>query len=114
VQFIQNAFEMAGLQNEAVEQSKSSTPSSPSLEETRRRSHSVSENPHRPYLNLATFRMVILADELLETFFDVHFTTSWKLEEVASTTPSKQGFFSGFVGQVLTEEHRVRTPSYTD
>jgi hypothetical protein len=52
--------------------------------------------------------MVILADELLEAFFDVHFTSSWKLEEVASTTPSKQGFFSGFVGQVLTEEHRVR------
>jgi hypothetical protein len=98
---------MAELQNEAIENSKSPNLVPSSVEETRRRSHSVSENPHRPYLNLATFRMVVLADELLEAFFDTQFSASWKLEQVLSETPSKQGFFSGLVGQVLTDEHKV-------
>lgn len=32
--------------------------------------HTSSDNPDAPYLSLATFRMVVLADELLESFFE--------------------------------------------
>lgn len=32
--------------------------------------HSDSDNPNAPYVSLATFRMVVLADELLESFFE--------------------------------------------
>ncbi|KAI6009228.1 rab-GTPase-TBC domain-containing protein [Pisolithus marmoratus] len=38
---------------------------------------------NQPYLNLATFRMVVLADEILESFFETDLAASFRLEPVA-------------------------------
>jgi TBC1 domain family member 8/9 len=38
--------------------------------------------PNQPYLNLATFRMVVLAEEALEAFFETDLRASFKLEQV--------------------------------
>jgi len=37
---------------------------------------------NQPYLSLATFRMVLLADEVLESFFETDFSASFRLEPV--------------------------------
>ncbi|KAJ3521706.1 hypothetical protein NM688_g8980 [Phlebia brevispora] len=37
---------------------------------------------NQPYINLATFRMVVLADEILESFFESDFTSTFRLEPV--------------------------------
>ncbi|KAJ7595834.1 rab-GTPase-TBC domain-containing protein [Mycena floridula] len=38
--------------------------------------------PNLPYLNLATFRMVVLADEVLESFFEADLSASFRLEPI--------------------------------
>ncbi|KAI0080218.1 TBC-domain-containing protein [Panus rudis PR-1116 ss-1] len=37
---------------------------------------------NQPYMNLATFRMVVLADEILESFFETDFSGTFRLEPV--------------------------------
>ncbi|KAI0091573.1 TBC-domain-containing protein [Irpex rosettiformis] len=37
---------------------------------------------NQPYINLATFRMVVLADEVLESFFESDFASTFRLEPV--------------------------------
>ncbi|KAL4937331.1 putative GTPase-activating protein [Aspergillus oleicola] len=83
------------------EKSKSSTPSpeaktpetssSNPTEEQRTQSTSEAANPaldpNNPlHITLPTFRMVVLADELLEQFFDNYFPQSFHLSEQAATT----------------------------
>ncbi|KAK4693154.1 hypothetical protein P7C70_g8982, partial [Phenoliferia sp. Uapishka_3] len=59
----------------------------------------VSSNPHRPYLGLSTFRMCVLADELLEDFFASDLTRSWKLEVlIEEEKPKVAGAVGGAVG----------------
>lgn len=71
----------------------------------------VYQNPHRPYLGLATFRMCILADPLLEDFFDSDLTNSWKLEILVPEEKVKQagpaGWLGGILTAVLTDENKV-------
>ncbi|KAG6331013.1 hypothetical protein ID866_8074 [Astraeus odoratus] len=53
---------------------------------------------NQPYLNLATFRMVVLADEVLESFFETDLVGSFRLEPVPDLelpTPA-----SGFLGDL--------------
>ncbi len=72
----------------------------------------VYQNPHRPYLGLATFRMCILADPLLEDFFDTDLTNSWKLEvlvpEEKVLPAGPAGWLGGILTAVLTDENKVR------
>lgn len=63
-------------------------------------SHNLALDPTKPlHITLPTFRMVILADELLEQFFETFFPQSFHLSEPAnpSTTslPSTQNTLSG-------------------
>ncbi|KAI8968116.1 TBC-domain-containing protein [Trametes punicea] len=37
---------------------------------------------NQPYMNLATFRMVVLADEILESFFETDFSATFRLEPI--------------------------------
>lgn len=83
-------------------------------------------SPKKPYLNLATsvqlsflctyptdiypyrFRMVVLADEILESFFDADLSASFQLEPVPvpeSMQPPKSGFFGGLVSSIMSNEN---------
>lgn len=77
-----------------------------------RASSTVSTPGHhsRPYLSLATFRMVILADELLEGFFERDLSASFQLEPVGkysnkAAEEAKSGLWGGFKNLVLTNEN---------
>jgi hypothetical protein len=84
-------------------------------------------SPKKPYLNLATcvfpspsssrtctdidhcnsFRMVVLADEILESFFDADLSASFQLEPVPiseSMQPQKGGFLGGFVSTFISND----------
>jgi hypothetical protein len=80
-----------------------------------RRGSSVSENPHRPFLGLSTFRMCILADPLLEDFFATDLTQSWQLEIlIAEEKPQPAGaagWLGGLVKGLMTDENKVRCTS---
>jgi TBC1 domain family member 8/9 len=53
---------------------------------TRAASHNLALDPNKPlHITLPTFRMVILADELLEQFFETFFPQSFKLSEPLSS-----------------------------
>ncbi|KPV78640.1 uncharacterized protein RHOBADRAFT_33366 [Rhodotorula graminis WP1] len=71
------------------------------------------DEEHRPFLSLATFRMCILADALLEDFFDSDLTKSWRLEVlVPEEKPKPQtiagGWLRGIVSAVVTDENKER------
>ncbi|KAK4054839.1 hypothetical protein OIV83_000763 [Microbotryomycetes sp. JL201] len=58
----------------------------------------VAEDPDRPYLALATFRMCILADSLLEEFFEADLSNSWRLEVLIPEEKPRQPGATGAVG----------------
>ncbi|KAG8706436.1 hypothetical protein FRC08_001075, partial [Ceratobasidium sp. 394] len=62
---------------------------------------------HVPYLNLATFRMVVLADEILESFFESDLTASFRLEPVpeAQVPQQKSGFLGGLMSAIVTDDN---------
>ncbi|EJD43712.1 TBC-domain-containing protein [Auricularia subglabra TFB-10046 SS5] len=74
----------------------------------------------RPYLNLATFRMVVLADELLEQFFEMDLRESFRLEPVEIEDVSHHGQPSGFLGlggllsTIVTEDNKKIFNKFTD
>lgn len=53
--------------------------------------------------------MVVLADELLEAFFESDLTKSWKLEAPVIETPIKSGFLGGLFQAIATDENKVRS-----
>ncbi|BGP28952.1 hypothetical protein JCM10296v2_000688 [Rhodotorula toruloides] len=70
-------------------------------------------DPNRPFLSHATFRMCILADALLEDFFDSDLTNSWRLEVlVPEEKPKPQtlagGWWEGLVSAIVTDENKER------
>ncbi|ETN40915.1 uncharacterized protein HMPREF1541_05195 [Cyphellophora europaea CBS 101466] len=86
--------------------SESTPPTTPSAAgkssaSNRAASHNLALDPTKPlHITLPTFRMVILADELLEQFFETFFPQSFKLAELtanASTTslPTPTNTLSG-------------------
>ncbi|GAA95389.1 uncharacterized protein L969DRAFT_44592 [Mixia osmundae IAM 14324] len=84
-----------------------------------RRKSLVEENSRHPYLNLATFRMVVLADELLESFFDADLTHSWQLEVLVDETPvaPKTGagrLLGGLIGMFVNDDNRERINRLAD
>lgn len=50
--------------------------------------------------------MVVLADELLESFFDVDFSTSFRLQPIVETHPvqSNSGLFGGLLSTFVNED----------
>ncbi|KAJ9094355.1 hypothetical protein QFC19_007963 [Naganishia cerealis] len=83
-----------------------------SATETRKRAESVSSPHNAPYLNLATFRMVILADELLEGFFSTDLAASFQLEasqgEYHVNHAKQETLVGGLMNMVLTNENKSR------
>ncbi|KAF8622504.1 hypothetical protein AX15_006951 [Amanita polypyramis BW_CC] len=71
---------------------------------------------NQPYLNLATFRMVVLADEILESFFETDLPRSFRLQPlpelelpVAST-----GIFSEIWSTIATDSNKKMFNMFTD
>jgi len=59
-------------------------------------------------LNLATFRMVVLADEVLESFFDQDFSGTFKLQPtpLEELPTSNSGFLSGMWSSIATNDNK--------
>ena len=56
---------------------------------TRAASHNLALDPNKPlHITLPTFRMVILADELLEQFFETFFPQSFRLSDIPPSASS--------------------------
>ncbi|KAI0692491.1 TBC-domain-containing protein [Cytidiella melzeri] len=71
---------------------------------------------NQPYINLATFRMVVLADEVLESFFETDFTGTFRLEpvpmmEIPNTNSSILG---GLWGSLTSDDNRKIFNRLTD
>jgi hypothetical protein len=60
-------------------------------------------SPNQPYLNLATFRMVVLADEVLESFFETDLTASFELVKIPPLT-ADNGLLGGLVPNFVADE----------
>ena len=62
---------------------------------------------NQPYLSLATFRMVVLADEVLESFFETDLSASFRLEPVPlmELPPSNSGFLGGLWSNIATDNN---------
>lgn len=64
---------------------------------------------NQPYLSLATFRMVVLADEVLESFFETDLSASFRLEPVPlmELPPSSSGFLGlgGLWSNIATDSN---------
>lgn len=124
---LQNTFEYAeNLANSGEVTHMSDMFGSPTTSTSR--THTSSDQPNAPYLSLATFRMVVLADELLESFFetgelsctkDAHtatvkanpkvldLTASWQLVTQVDETPARGGFLGGLYNVLATDENKV-------
>jgi hypothetical protein len=62
---------------------------------------------NQPYLSLATFRMVLLADEVLESFFETDLSASFRLEPVPlmELPPANNGFLGGLWSNIATDNN---------
>jgi hypothetical protein len=63
--------------------------------------------PNQPYLSLATFRMVLLADEILESFFETDLSASFRLEPVPlmELPPANNGFLGGLWSNIASDNN---------
>ncbi|KIR68745.1 GTPase activating protein [Cryptococcus bacillisporus CA1873] len=85
----------------------------------RERSDSTAGPHNLPYLNLATFRMVVLADELLENFFDHDLSASFQLEgteeeDYHQAHQRPEGLLGGLMNLVVTNENKNRLNRLAD
>ncbi|CAG7851504.1 Putative GTPase-activating protein AN11010 [Serendipita indica DSM 11827] len=76
---------------------------------------------NQPYLNRATFRMVVLADPLLEAFFDVDLPRSFKLQPVEDSSAARGqtglgllGNVGGFLSSFVTDDNKKIFNSFVD
>ncbi|KAI0917895.1 hypothetical protein AcW1_006904 [Taiwanofungus camphoratus] len=71
---------------------------------------------NQPYMNLATFRMVVLADEILESFFETDFSRTFRLEPVSSLElpASNSGLLGGLWSNIATDDNRKIFNRFTD
>ncbi|KAG8995847.1 hypothetical protein FRB94_008735 [Tulasnella sp. JGI-2019a] len=95
--FMTNAFEYGDSQSE--DQNK--------RDEAEGRALSTSQS-NLPYLNLPTFRMVVLTDELLESFFDTDLSSTFRLDrEVAVPVPENpSGLLGGLMSTIMTDDNK--------
>ena len=66
--------------------------------------------PNQPYLSLATFRMVVLADEILESFFETDLSASFRLEPVPlmELPPANNGGFLGGLWSNIATDNNLK------
>ncbi|KAI0630783.1 TBC-domain-containing protein [Trametes polyzona] len=71
---------------------------------------------NQPYMNLATFRMVVLADEILESFFELDFSATFRLEPVPlQDIPNSSGGLLGDLWHNLaSDDNRKIFNRFTD
>ncbi|KAH6916312.1 rab-GTPase-TBC domain-containing protein, partial [Coprinopsis sp. MPI-PUGE-AT-0042] len=98
--FMSNAFEYGDALLPRPEEKEGEEPKSPPPMES-----------NQPYLNLATFRMVVLADEVLESFFETDLSASFKLvplPEMELPTSSMSSFapIAGFLSSLVTDDNK--------
>ncbi|KZP13221.1 TBC-domain-containing protein [Athelia psychrophila] len=69
-----------------------------------------------PYLNLATFRMVVLADEVLESFFETDLSASFRLEPVPDLelSASNNGLLGDIWSNIATADNKKFFNRFTD
>ncbi|KAJ3497556.1 hypothetical protein NLJ89_g10334 [Agrocybe chaxingu] len=107
--FMTNAFEYGDALLPQPEQSKSkdsnTEPESPPP---------VSSN--QPYLNLATFRMVVLAEEVLESFFETDLSESFKLEHLPEMDLplANSGILGDLWSSIATDSNKKIFNMFTD
>ncbi|KAG7093407.1 hypothetical protein E1B28_007089 [Marasmius oreades] len=72
--------------------------------------------PNQPYLNLATFRMVVLADEILESFFETDLSASFHLDPVPELElpASNSGLLGDIWSQIATDTNKKMFNLFTD
>jgi len=107
--FMANAFEYGdALLPQTPNSSESNasdvdTPTSPQLES------------NQPYLNLATFRMVVLAEEVLESFFGTYLSESFKLHPPdAELSPANTGFLGDIWSSIASDNNKKIFNLFTD
>lgn len=71
---------------------------------------------NQPYLNLATFRMVVLADEVLESFFETDLSASFRLVPLPEMElPISSGGFLGDIwSSIATDTNKKMFNLFTD
>ncbi|KAI0272423.1 rab-GTPase-TBC domain-containing protein [Gloeopeniophorella convolvens] len=71
---------------------------------------------NQPYLSLATFRMVVLADEVLESFFETDLSASFRLEPVPlmELPPANNGFLGGLWSNIATDTNMKLFHKFSD
>ncbi|KAL7280608.1 hypothetical protein ACG7TL_005545 [Trametes sanguinea] len=71
---------------------------------------------NQPYMNLATFRMVVLADEILESFFETDFSSTFRLEPVPiqDIPSSNTGILGGLWHNIASDDNRKIFNRFTD
>ncbi|OBZ73511.1 hypothetical protein A0H81_05948 [Grifola frondosa] len=71
---------------------------------------------NQPYMNLATFRMVVLADEILESFFETDFSSTFRLEPVPlmDVPNSNSGLLGGLWSNIASDDNRKIFNKFTD
>nr|ASF90223.1 hypothetical protein SPAR02025 [Bartheletia paradoxa] len=116
-QFILNAFEYADAVATPADERKE-----PVLDGHGNPVTDAGAHTNTPYLNLPTFRMVVLADEVLESFFESHLASSFQLEPEPVSKPAmlvqRGGILGGFFNKVATtlatEENQSRFNWFAD
>ncbi|KAG6902023.1 hypothetical protein C0995_005356 [Termitomyces sp. Mi166 len=105
--FMTNAFEYgdALLPPETDGETKDEEPTTPRVIES-----------NQPYLNLATFRMVVLADEVLESFFETDLSNSFRLEVIpdAEVPASSSGLLGDLWSTIATDSNKKIFNMFTD
>ncbi|CDO76295.1 hypothetical protein BN946_scf184917.g11 [Trametes cinnabarina] len=71
---------------------------------------------NQPYMNLATFRMVVLADEILESFFETDFSSTFRLEPVPiqDIPNTNTGLLGGLWHNIASDDNRKIFNRFTD
>ncbi|PPR07735.1 hypothetical protein CVT24_003733 [Panaeolus cyanescens] len=103
--FMTNAFEYGDALLPQPESKDGEAPSSP-----------LPIGTNQPYLNLATFRMVVLADEVLESFFETDLSESFKLEHhpELDIPPSQSGLLGDLWSSIATDSNKKIFNMFTD
>lgn len=71
---------------------------------------------NQPYLNLPTFRMVVLADEVLESFFETDLSESFKLHPLPEMElpVSNSGILGDLWSSIATDQNKKMFNMFTD
>ncbi|KIY44988.1 TBC-domain-containing protein [Fistulina hepatica ATCC 64428] len=71
---------------------------------------------NQPYLNLATFRMVVLADEVLESFFESDLSASFRLEHLPEMElpTASSGLLGDLWSSIATDSNKKIFNMFTD